>query len=104
MNAHLEGNVLTHHLALYFLLSLQIAAYCGVAIVVIAIQLYKLRNSKLNNDEEGYTIMERLIVGVRLLVSACFSAVAILCAAEALMLYNNLTVLAMLPVSTTHEI
>ncbi|CAG8972128.1 hypothetical protein HYALB_00008133 [Hymenoscyphus albidus] len=85
---------------LYLLFSLQIATYALVAITVLVVQVHKLRQPKAKIDEDGYTMRERVIVGVRLLVSACFSAVAIICAAEALMLYNNLTVLAMLPILT----
>ncbi|KAG9235177.1 hypothetical protein BJ875DRAFT_542325 [Amylocarpus encephaloides] len=87
---------------LYLLFLLQVAAYLLVVVVIIVTRLVHWRNAKRGAKSKfwRYTILQALIVGVRLLISACFSAFAMLFAANALMLYNNLTILSMLPILT----
>ncbi|KAF4633768.1 hypothetical protein G7Y89_g4341 [Cudoniella acicularis] len=85
---------------IYFTLLLQITAYCSVAVIVLVIKLIDFRKTKRKSLDETYTIVEVLIVGLRLCISACSSAVAILCAAEALMLYDNLFLLSLLSILT----
>jgi hypothetical protein len=88
---------LTKCVAIYFLFLLQLTAYSTVAIAILFVKIYQTRRPKQQTDE-GYTIFQRVVIGIRLLISGSFSAVGMICAAEALMLYNNLNVLAFLPV------
>ncbi|RDL36457.1 uncharacterized protein BP5553_05809 [Venustampulla echinocandica] len=84
----------------YLVFLLQLAAYCSVAVVAVLLQLRRFRRSKQKDEGGKYTVSEILILAVRLSISACFSALAMLCGAKAVMLYNNLYVLVMLPILT----
>ena len=86
------------------MLLLQITASCSVAVVVLFIKLKNFRKPKRKseNEEQKFTVLQKLVIGIRLFVSASISAVAVLCGAEALMLYENLGVFAMLPVSSMY--
>jgi hypothetical protein len=69
-----------------------------VVVALLAITIINWRNPKRRSDEE-YTLHERLIIGGRVLISAWFTAVAMMLSIAALNVYNNLSILAMLPVS-----
>jgi hypothetical protein len=69
-----------------------------VVVAVLAITIINWRNPKRRPDE-SYSLGERVVIGTRVLISACFTAVAMLFSVEALKLYNNLCILAILPVS-----
>ena len=66
---------------------------------MLFVKLKNFRKPKRKSENEGgqFTKLQMVAIGVRLCVSASFSAVAVLCGAEALMLYENLGVFAMLP-------
>jgi len=89
------------NLAFYFTLLLQSTAYGAVAVVLLLIKVKNYRKSKRKSekDEESFSIGKKFVVGARICVSAVLSAVGMLFGAKALMLYDNLAVLAMLPVS-----
>jgi hypothetical protein len=69
-----------------------------VVVALLAITIINWRKPKRRSDEE-YTLHERLIIGGRVLISAWFTAVAMMLSIAALNVYNNLSILAMLPVS-----
>jgi hypothetical protein len=69
-----------------------------VVVALLAITIINWRKPKGRSDEE-YTLHERLIIGGRVLISAWFTAVAMMLSIAALNVYNNLSILAMLPVS-----
>ena len=84
-------------LAFYFTFLLQLAAYIIVAITVLLVRAKDFRGARRKEDEK-YTWGETFIFLARTLVSSAFAGPATLCAVKALMLYDNLPVLAMLPV------
>ena len=87
--------------AFFFVLLLQVTASCSVAVVVLFVKLKSFPKPGLINEgseERKYTVLQKLVIGIRLFVSASISAVAVLCGAGALMLFENLGVFAMLPV------
>jgi hypothetical protein len=97
-----DGVVLISDEAFYFTLLLQITAYSAVAVVLLLIKLKNFRKPKRKSEgdeEERYSIGKKFVVGSRICVSAGLSATGMLFGAKALMLYDNLAVLAMLPVS-----
>jgi hypothetical protein len=69
-----------------------------VVVVLLAITIINWRNPKRRSDGK-YTIGERLIIGCRVIISAWFTAVAMMLSVRALKLYDNLSILAMIPVS-----
>ncbi|TVY23942.1 hypothetical protein LHYA1_G007399 [Lachnellula hyalina] len=87
----------------FFVLLLQVTASCSVAVVVLFVKLKSFPKPGLINEgseERKYTVLQKLVIGIRLFVSASISAVAVLCGAGALMLFENLGVFAMLPILT----
>lgn len=87
------------------MLLLQLTAYGSVVVIVLFIQIKKLgvasfsKAKRKDSDREGnYSLVETFVIGVRLFISACFGAFSALFATKALMLYDNIYVLAMLPV------
>lgn len=69
--------------------------------MVLFVKLKNFRKPRARNESEEerkYTVLQKLIIGFRLIVSSSISALAVLCGAEALMLFENLGVFAMLPV------
>ncbi|TVY81636.1 hypothetical protein LSUE1_G007519, partial [Lachnellula suecica] len=86
----------------YFVSMLQITAYCLVGFVVLLVKLKNFRRPKLKVDEtvEKFSILQKLAIGARLGVSSFLAAVAMLFGAKALVLYENLCILAMLPIFT----
>jgi hypothetical protein len=68
-------------------------------VLFIKLKNFRKPRRKGESEERKFTILQKLVLGVRLCVSAATSAVAVLCGAKALMLYENLGVFAMLPVS-----
>ncbi|KAH8656527.1 hypothetical protein BGZ60DRAFT_532111 [Tricladium varicosporioides] len=85
---------------IYFTLLVQVTAYCIAAVLAVGVKLFNFRKGRRKTLDEKYSILETIVIGFRLLVSGCISAVAMLCAAEALMRYNNLFVMAMMPILT----
>lgn len=77
-----------------------------MAVVVLFVKVKNFRNPKRKGEVEEvrFTVLQRLVIGVRLCVSAAVSAVAVLAGVEALMLYDNLCVFAMLPVGLSRRI
>ena len=65
----------------------------------MVIRAKNFRRAK-RKPEEQYKVWELLVMGSRILVSSAFTGPAILYGAKALMRYENLPVLAMLPVSS----
>ncbi|TVY48216.1 hypothetical protein LOCC1_G001886 [Lachnellula occidentalis] len=87
----------------FFVLLLQVSAFCSVAVVVLCIKLKNFRKPRVRNEkneERKYTVFQKLVIGIRLLASSSISAVAVLCGAAALMLFENLGIFAMLPILT----
>jgi len=68
-------------------------------VLFIKLKNFKAPKRESEREKKKFTKLQRLVIGVRLYISASVSAVAVLCGAEALMLYENLGVFAMLPVS-----
>ncbi|PMD37693.1 hypothetical protein L207DRAFT_568614 [Hyaloscypha variabilis F] len=83
----------------YFTFLLQLAAYIIVAITVLLVRAKDFRGARRKEDEK-YTWGETFIFLARTLVSSAFAGPATLCAVKALMLYDNLPVLAMFPILT----
>jgi hypothetical protein len=63
------------------------------------VRLRDFRKSKRKASEERYSRFEISVIASRILISSAVAAVATLCAAQALQIYQNLPVLAILPVS-----
>jgi len=85
---------------------IQLTAFCIVAVVVFFLTMKdsfqeQFGKTKRKSIDEGerYTWREKSTIGARLFVSSCFGAVAMLLGTEALMLYDNLCIVAILPVS-----
>jgi hypothetical protein len=68
-------------------------------LLLIKLKNFRKPKRKSEGDEERFSIGKKFVIGVRICVSAALSATGMLFAAKALMLYDNLAVLAMLPVS-----
>jgi len=77
---------------------IQLAAYLIVAIVVLLVRLRNFRHAKRKSEDGAYTLWEWFVMGCRTLSSSVFAGAAMLCGAKALMLFENLPVLAMMPV------
>jgi amino acid transporter len=74
-----------------------LVAYIIVAVTALLVRLKDFRRAK-RKPEEQFKWWELFVMGLRIIVSSCFTGPATLCAVKALMLYSNLPVLAMLPV------
>jgi hypothetical protein len=84
-----------------------ITQLCAYIIVTAALLLFKVESFRSSRGKEKavvekYTWFEFLFMGFRTLVSSSIAGFAILCGAEAVLHFENLPVLAMLPVSFLH--
>jgi hypothetical protein len=99
LDPHFPRSITNKFLAIYFVLLLQITAYCCVASGAFISLIRSLRTTKGKGVHTWRSWLDTLVYGVRLWICSFISGVGILFGAQALMLYSSLPVLAMLPVS-----
>ncbi|KUJ06737.1 uncharacterized protein LY89DRAFT_404936 [Mollisia scopiformis] len=84
----------------YYVLLIQLGAYTCVVLIVLLAKLKHFRTARRKPEDEKHTWLETIFMGFRTLLSSSIGAVSILCAAQAVLHFPNLPLLAMLPILT----